>query len=103
MTAAAQHSPHRRAEAPGQVVGLVKAALQGAQGMQGHGHDGIGATEHVGAGRAHQRGQRRGQRASFSILEGVDDLPQRAVVAPGAARQRELRFAAAATSTQRQR
>jgi hypothetical protein len=76
MSTAAQHPPDRRAEATREVVGLVEAALEGAQRMQGNGHDGVRAVEHVGAGRAHQRGQRRGQRASFSVLEGVDDLPQ---------------------------
>jgi len=84
-----QQAPHRKSQRAGEVVGLVESACQGPVRMEGHGHDRIDARQHIGARAAHQRPERRSQRAAFFVLERVHNRAQRSLVAAGAARQRE--------------
>lgn len=92
-----QGAPHGPSQGARQVVRLIEAALPGAPGMQRNGHDGISAMECVRAGVGHQRGQFAGKRATFLVLERVDDLAQRAVVAATASREGEEGWVPAAT------
>jgi hypothetical protein len=78
--------PHRRAEVPRQIVGLIEAPLPGAPRMQGYGNDGVGLGQPFDACLCHQPRERPRQQPPLFVLERLDDSAQRAVVSTGASR-----------------
>jgi hypothetical protein len=44
--------------------------------MEWHWHDRVGALQQIRASRAHQRRERRRERAPSFVLEGMDDFPE---------------------------
>ncbi len=96
---AAQEPPHRQAEAPGQVVRLVETPRQRPPRMERDGHHHVGCGQQVGAGAAQQYAQGIGQHALPSVLEGVNDLAERTVVAASRTHHAERRLVGLASRT----
>jgi hypothetical protein len=101
VTHPAQRAPDRQPELAGKIVGLIEAALNRPERMQRHRDDGVGAGEQVPPGLAQQRGERRGEHAPALILEGMDDLPERAVIPAGTASDGQPRGLAPAARAER--
>jgi hypothetical protein len=96
-----QRAPDRQPELARKVVGLIEAALNRPERMQRNRDDGVGAGEQVPPGLAKQRGEWRGEHAAALILEGMDDLPERAVIPAGTACDRQPRSLAPAARAER--
>jgi hypothetical protein len=94
---ASQDGPDWKAEVPREIVCLVEAPTERAAPGQGNRDQRVGAVEHLVAGLAHQASQRAGERTSAFVFEGVDDLPKRSVVLPGAPRNPDDRRVPAAS------
>ena len=99
----AQDAPHRRPHMPRQVIGLIEAALPGAPWMKRYRHHGIGVPEQFLCRIDHQRRERRGQQSTVTVLERVQDEPERALVARRAPRDRDRRLTPPAPRAQRLR
>ena len=77
----------RKPDMPGEIGGLIEAALPPPRRVQRHWHDDLGASEDHGAANLHQLAQPSCQRPAAVVLERVNDRPQRAVVRPDGSRQ----------------
>jgi hypothetical protein len=69
--------------------------------MKRHWDRHIGAVENLGTSGRHEPGDGPRERTATAVLEGVNDLPERSVVAAGASRHGEVRRVFAATITDR--
>lgn len=85
---ATQGAEHGEAEMTREVVGLVEAALKSSERMERHRHDRIGVGKDVSAGFTEKARERSCERATPLVLECVDDVTQRTVVATGTASER---------------
>jgi hypothetical protein len=103
VTNAPKHMPDRKSHLPRQVVGLVEAALQRPQRMKRDRNHRVRAREKVGAGGPQQRAERTREDAAAVVLERVDDLPERSVIAAGASRERDASSRSAAARAERSR
>jgi len=65
---------------PGEVGGLIESAFPAPGGMKRHWNHPIGAAQYVRAARAHEGGQRPGQRSAAFVFQGVNDCTERALV-----------------------
>jgi hypothetical protein len=84
----------------GEIVCLIESASKGAPRVKRHRDDGVGPGEHLRGSGRHESRERRRERSTAAVLEDVDDVAQRAVVAPGASSQRESRGAFLTTSAE---
>ena len=100
MSRASKDPPDREAQVYGQIVCLIESASKRAPGVKRHRDDGVGSREHFGGRGHHESCERRRERSAAAVLEDVDDVAQRAVVAPGASSQRESRGAFLTTSAE---
>lgn len=98
---APERAPDRRAEPGGEVVCLIEPTPQKAEGMERDGNDRVSGGNERGARLAHECRERVRQRAAPFVLERVNHVAKRTVVAGGASRQIESWrvFAAAAAAT----
>lgn len=86
---ATEPAPDRESQLTREIVGLVEAATQTTPWMERNGHDGVRAGEDVCARVAQPGAERDGEGPPALILERLQDLAERAVVAAEAARERE--------------
>jgi hypothetical protein len=96
-----QDGPDREAEVPREIVCLVEASTGRPPPRQGNWDHRVRSVEHLAAGLAHQASQRVGKRPTAFVLEGVDDVPKRSIVPPGAPCDPDERCAAAASRAKR--
>ncbi len=68
---------------PGQLRGLVEAAMQQPERMQRHRHDDIGLCNHIGAGAFEPAGQHRREIKAVAILEAEDQTTDRVIIDAG--------------------
>jgi len=87
---ASERAHHRQSEATCQIVGLIEAARPASRRVERNRYDCIGAFEDVVSPRAHERGERTGERPPAVVLEGVHDRAKRAIVGAHGARPGHL-------------
>ena len=79
-TGSAKQIDDRKVEIVRECSGLVEATAPPAQRMQGDGNHAGGICQEIAAGRAHQAGQRAGERLPVLVFERVDDRAERTVI-----------------------
>jgi hypothetical protein len=82
VTPPPKQAPDREPKIAGQIVGLIEPAAHRPQRVERHWNNCVGALQHLSARLDHQASQRLGQGPPMFVLERVDDLAQRAVMAP---------------------
>jgi hypothetical protein len=89
------HAPQRvdgrTMETVGEIAGLIESAPQPPPRMQRDRHDAIAVLEHRSPGLAHQARQRNGERPPSFVLEHVNDVAERPVVASGGQADADVR------------
>jgi hypothetical protein len=88
---APQDAPDRRTQLARQIVGLIESALERADRMQRHGNDGVGVSSSSAPVSRIIRPSGSASTRALAVLECVDDVFQRTVIASGAACHVKLR------------
>jgi hypothetical protein len=101
MARSTQDRPDRKAELPREIVCLIEAPTERSPPRQGNRDERVGAVEHLVAGLAHQATQWRRERPPALVLECVDDVSKRSVVASGAPGHPDERRVPAASRAER--
>lgn len=89
MPRASKDPPDWKAQVDGEIVGLIESASKHAPGVKRHRDHGVGPGKDAGASADHEPRDRCSERTTAAVLEGVNDVAQRAVVASGASRHDE--------------
>ena len=72
-----------QAKMPGEIVGLIESTPHPPPRVEWYRDDHIGVREDSGTGRPHHGRKRDGEAAAAFVLERVNDLAQRTLVAAG--------------------
>jgi hypothetical protein len=86
VATASKHAPHRQSQPTRQVVSLVEAALEQADGMERHRDDRIRSGEQVRPCFGHQPGQLRCEAPTPLVLQRMHELAQGAFISARASR-----------------